>query len=230
MPAVSRTSGVPEIDDYSQCHFFAGIGGWSYALELAGWPADRPVWTGSCPCQPFSAAGKGRGEADERHLWPEMLRLVAECRPPVVFGEQVSGAAGRAWLAGVRRDLEAIGYAVGTADLRAAGVGSPHIRQRLYGVADDNEHADTRDNGPRGRRQGRNERLRCDEKNPKERSRHFHELVAMGFTEEVSSYPEARRILDGIPGRVGLLRGLGNAIVPQVAAQFVGAFLDVKGW
>ena len=43
---------------YAQCHFFAGIGGWPYALELAGWPSNRPVWTGSCPCQPFSSAGK----------------------------------------------------------------------------------------------------------------------------------------------------------------------------
>lgn len=48
-----------DLRGYTQCHFFAGIGGWSLALRLAGWPDDRPVWTGSCPCQPFSAAGKG---------------------------------------------------------------------------------------------------------------------------------------------------------------------------
>ena len=47
-----------DLTGYTQCHFFAGIGGFSYALRLAGWPDDRPVWTGSCPCQPFSAAGK----------------------------------------------------------------------------------------------------------------------------------------------------------------------------
>ena len=55
---------------YTQCHFFAGIGVWSAALRGAGWADDRPVWTGSCPCQPFSSAGKGAGFADERHLWP----------------------------------------------------------------------------------------------------------------------------------------------------------------
>jgi len=117
---------------FKQCHFFAGIGGWSYALRLANWPDDRPVWTGSCPCQPFSTAGKQRGTADERHLWPEFARLIDKCQPPVVFGEQVASAAGREWLSTVRLDLEAMGYAVGAADLCAAGVGAPHIRQRLW--------------------------------------------------------------------------------------------------
>src|SRR5689334_7710520 len=96
-----------------RAHFFAGIGGWELALQLARWPAGRRVWTGSCPCQPFSAAGKRKAHADERHLWPEFLRLIAECRPPTVFGEQVASKLGRAWLAGVRADLEALGYVVG---------------------------------------------------------------------------------------------------------------------
>ena len=120
---------------YAQCHFFAGIGGWSYALRLAGWPDYRPVWTGSCPCQPFSGAGLGLGTADERHLWPELARLIGECRPPVVFGEQVASAAGRSWLASVRADLEGMAYGVGAADLCAAGAGAPHIRQRLFWMA-----------------------------------------------------------------------------------------------
>jgi DNA (cytosine-5)-methyltransferase 1 len=82
-----------DLDGYRQCHFFAGILGWPLALKLAGWPADdAPVWTGSAPCQPFSTAGKGKGIDDERHLWPEFLRLITECRPPVIFGEQVSSA------------------------------------------------------------------------------------------------------------------------------------------
>src|SRR5690606_9334954 len=93
---------------------------------------------GSCPCQPFSSAGKRQGERDKRHLWPEFYRLIKECNPPVVFGEQVASPLGRKWLAGVRADLEALGYAVGAADLCAAGVNAPHIRQRLYWVADTN--------------------------------------------------------------------------------------------
>jgi DNA (cytosine-5)-methyltransferase 1 len=97
-----------DLRGYTQCHFFAGIGGWSLALRLAGWPDDRPVWTGSCPCQPFSAAGKGRGVDDERHLWPELRRLIGQRRPPVVLGEQVASTAGRAWLDAVRADLEGL--------------------------------------------------------------------------------------------------------------------------
>ncbi len=130
-----------DLHGYTQCHFFAGIGVWSHALRLAGWPDDRPVWTGSCPCQPFSAAGKGKGFDDDRHLWPVFHRLINECRPPVVFGEQVASKDGLGWLDTVHADLEASGYAFGAADLCAAGVGAPHIRQRLWFVGERLEHA-----------------------------------------------------------------------------------------
>ncbi|KAB2716650.1 DNA cytosine methyltransferase [Brucella intermedia] len=120
---------------YTQCHFFAGIGVWSYALRRAGWPDDRPVWTGSCPCQPFSAAGKGAGFTDERHLWPHFHWLIENCRPPIVFGEQVASKDGLGWLDLVQADLEGSGYASGAVDTCAAGFGAPHIRQRLYWVA-----------------------------------------------------------------------------------------------
>jgi len=124
-----------DLRGYDQCHFFAGIGGWPYALRLAGWPDDAEVWTGSCPCQPFSCAGQRKGDADERHLWPAFFRLIAERRPATVFGEQVSGKDGLEWLSAVRADLEGIGYAVGAADLPACSVGAPHIRRRLFWVA-----------------------------------------------------------------------------------------------
>jgi DNA (cytosine-5)-methyltransferase 1 len=119
----------------TQAHFFAGIGVWSAALRDADWPDDRPVWTGSCPCQPFSDAGRGAGTDDARHLWPEWFRLIRECRPPAIFAEQVASRAGLAWLDAVLADLEGEGYACAAADLPAAGVGAPHKRSRLFFVA-----------------------------------------------------------------------------------------------
>lgn len=148
-----------DLTGFRRCHFFGGIGGWEYALKLAGWPAEWPVWTGSCPCQPFSAAGKGKAEADERHLWPEFHRLIAECRPPIIFGEQVASRLGREWLAGVRDDLEALEYEVGAADLCAAGVGAPHRRQRLYWVAHAN--VPSQNGRPSGGKQPFRDLVRC---------------------------------------------------------------------
>jgi len=124
-----------DLRGFTQCHFFAGIGGWGLALRLARWPDDRPIWTGSCPCQPFSVAGKGAGTNDPRHLWPHFHRLIAACRPPVVMGEQVAGAAGYGWLDGVRADLARENYASRGVDIPACAVDAPHIRQRLYWVA-----------------------------------------------------------------------------------------------
>ena len=117
---------------YTQCHFFAGIGGWSLALRLAGIPDDYPIWTGSCPCQPFSSAGAGAGFDDPRHLWPSFAWLIAQCRPAVVAGEQVASKATGPWFDLVQADLEAMGYAFGLAAFPAAGIGAPHIRDRAY--------------------------------------------------------------------------------------------------
>lgn len=138
-----------DLVEFTQCHFFAGIGGWSYALGLAGWPDDRPVWTGSPPCQPFSTAGQNKGQHDDRHLSPHFANLVAAARPPILFGEQVAssavfgkvakragGGAGEppewAWIDDLSARLEAAHYAVGASDIPAAGVGAPHIRQRTF--------------------------------------------------------------------------------------------------
>jgi DNA (cytosine-5)-methyltransferase 1 len=126
-----------ELRGFTQAHFFAGIGGWSHALRLAGWPDDRCVWTGSCPCQPFSVAGKGLGADDPRHLWPHFFRLIRSARPSVVMGEQVAGAAGYGWFDGVAADLEGEGYASRAVDVPACAVDAPHIRSRLYWVASD---------------------------------------------------------------------------------------------
>ena len=126
---------TPEDIGHGQAHFFAGIGAWSHALRLAGVPDNASIWTGSAPCQPFSTAGKRKGTDDERHLWPTWYALIAKCRPAIVFGEQVASPDGRRWFDTVRSQMEALGYAVGAADMCAAGVGAPHIRQRLFWVA-----------------------------------------------------------------------------------------------
>ena len=258
-----------ELREFTQCHFFAGIGVWSRALRLAGWPDERPVWTGSCPCQPFSSAGKGAGFADERHLWPAFHHLIGECRPPIVFGEQVASKDGLAWLDLVRADLEATGYAAGAADLCAAGVGAPHIRQRLYWVADSNdarlegwgqserERSAKCAAGPGGvagglahnivqQRQdgqsevgavhdaaGRNEGSAataglCGNMRPDPTNGLWRDADWLGCRDgkwrpvEPGTFPLAH----GAPSRVGRLRAYGNAIVPQVAATFVSAWLS----
>ena len=269
-----------DLTGYTQCHFFAGIGGWSLALKLAGIDPSTRLWTGSCPCQPFSAAGKRKGTADDRHLWPVFRDLIAQCNPPVVFGEQVASADGRAWLATVRADLEALGYAVGAADLCAAGVGAPHIRQRLYFVG----LADPDDSGSQGRigmpecagqcvagegsmgggladsigsqfrgefgcgtgttkaAQGAArewERGRPDNSggssddsmaNPKRPSPpdSFWGTANWLFCRDGKwrpVEPGTSPLANGVPCRVALLRGYGNAIVPQVAATFIRAAL-----
>ena len=126
-----------ELAGFTQCHFFAGIGVWSHALRRAGWSDDRPIWTGSCPCQPFSAAGKGEGFADERHLWPAFYHLIEQCEPPIVAGEQVASGGAGVWLDLVQADLEAMGFAFGVVPVPAAGFGGAHIRDRAFWVAHD---------------------------------------------------------------------------------------------
>lgn len=141
-----------DLRGFTQCHFFAGIGVWSHSLRLAGWPDDRPVWTGSCPCQPFSAAGKGDGFTDERHLWPHFFHLISERRPQHVFGEQVAAGNANVWFDLVQADLEGMGYAFGLVPFTSAGIGAPHIRERAYWVANaDNRVSDARETLRSGR-------------------------------------------------------------------------------
>lgn len=283
-----------DLRGFAQCHFFAGIGGWPYALRLAGVAESLPVWTGSPPCQPFSQTGQRKGQDDDRHLAPAFLRLVAECRPEFVFGEQVASAtvlgpvvgtartpaedpAGWAWFDALAADLEAASYAVAAADLPAAGIGAPHIRQRLF------FGAVVLEPGGLGDRLGAGSQGRigmpggADQRAPRPASlaggladvngglardgsvqcgrQHGCEPQdgeAGGLVEgadpaganatngvwrdpdwllcrdgrwravEPGTFPLA----DGVSGRMGLLRGYGNAIVPPLAAEFVTAFME----
>jgi DNA (cytosine-5)-methyltransferase 1 len=124
-----------ELEGFNQCHFFAGIAGWSRAIELAGIASDFPIWTGSCPCQPFSSAGRRKGSSDVRNLWHIWFELIRIRKPAIVFGEQVEAAISLGWLDRVFDDLEKIGYKTWTCVLPACGVGAPHIRSRLWWAA-----------------------------------------------------------------------------------------------
>ncbi len=268
-----------DLKGYGQVHLFAGIGGWAYASRLAGIPDDESLWTGSCPCQPFSSAGQAKGLGDERHLWPAFRQLIAECKPTRIFGEQVASKDGRWWLAGVRADLEALGYAIGAADLPAAGIGAPNIRQRLWWVAHaDGGHPSTeglqrggehrqqpQDGGTSGladslgaRLEGRqveparqerataqrgggtgglgdaqsfNGKMRqqsrsCDgSQRPAGRSSPWSnfDFIPYGDGKARHVEPGTFPLAHGVPARVGKLRAYGNAIVPQVAAEFMMA-------
>ena len=204
-----------DLRGYTQCHFFAGIGGWSRALRLAGWDDDRPVWTGSCPCQPFSAAGKGKASSDERHLWPDWMALIKECNPPKVFGEQVDAAIGWGWLDAVFNDLEEEGYACGASVLPACSVGAPHRRNRLWFVADTQ--------GKPGDECETNS-VWCEQSDGPQRKpgRHCFDTLPPGSDWSLFE-PTICVKDDGVSARVGKLRAIGNAIVPQVAAEFIKA-------
>ena len=243
---------TPEDIGHGQAHFFAGIGAWSHALRLAGVPDNANIWTGSAPCQPFSTAGKRKGTDDERHLWPTWYELIAKCRPAIVFGEQVASPDGRRWLDTVRSQMETLGYAVGAADMCAAGVGAPHIRQRLFWVAVASEkrleglrvglgHADSTGvrREPRGSTQTQGEVPVRTVSDPavssgKACAGHWadHEWVPCRNPRDPNQTdfrpvePGTLPLAHGIANRVGRLRAYGNAIVPQVAAAFIKATLQ----
>lgn len=229
-----------DLAGYSHCHFFCGILGWPYAMQLAGWPATRSLWTASCPCQPFSSAGKGGGVADDRHLWPALFRLIRECRPVCVVGEQVASAIGYGWLDGISADLEAEGYAVGAVVLGAHSVGAPHIRQRLYWAASDGTpNRLVQSHGPG-----------CQPGSPTPASSRYGDSAqSAGCWSDYTLIPcrdgKIRRLEPGLlplvdgasfrladgrtregVSRTAVLRGIGNAIVPQVAAAFLAAVLE----
>lgn len=303
----SITEVKPEdLDGFTQCHFFAGIGGWPLALRLAGVPEDAPLWTGSPPCQPFSAAGKQLGQFDPRHLAPVFLDLISECHPPVLFGEQVAPAIAKSWMCDLQAHLEREDYAVGFAVLPACSVGAPHKRDRLFfgahrpahtsGVTDNKrrEHAQHRrqdETEQTGMGRGDDGLAYTNDERPQGREgmseRADQQSAGAGSVENELAYSSQRRrgeecpdtgrrvvrnseegrtagrgasggysttnphhgfwsdadwlgcrdgkfrpvepgtfpLANGIPARVGRLRGYGNAIVPQVAAEFIKVFM-----
>ena len=266
----SITEVAPEdLRGFRQWHFFAGIGGWPLALKLAGWPAYAPVCTGSPPCQPFSVAGKRGGRDDSRHLAPAFLDLIAELRPPAIFGEQVSAAIKELWLDALFVELEDEGYTCASAVLPACSVGAPHKRDRLFFGAID--LADLVSDGLERRLRGWADKEWQTIRRPAGRGGAAGDLsnaadstglagiegaaigeLPEGYGEvyacprlpdqdhgawsnadwllcrdgnfrpvESGTFPLASRV----PARVVRLRGYGNAIVPQVGAQFIRNFM-----
>lgn len=241
-----------DVESYTQAHFFAGIGGWAEAFRIAGWPSDIHTWTGSCPCQPFSVAGKRKGFDDDRHVWPAWRGLIRDVRPSIVFGEQVSGAGGIEWFTRVRDDLEALGYAVGACDIPACSVGAPHRRQRLFFVAYasgsglekragglEQTLSNAAIKGGLPGALGDTTRERCAQvgsvlTGPALWAPWADWTVAEcldGKARRIPTEPAFQPLAHGIPQRerVELLRGFGNAIVPQVAATFVGWAMEYLG-
>lgn len=204
-----------DLSGYAQCHFFTGIGGWPLAVGMANWPDDKQVWTGSCPCQPFSISGQGKGGSDERHLWPFWFHLIQQCRPSVLFGEQVIGALRFGWADLVQSDMEGTGYRVGFAGLAAASVGAYHNRERLFFVAD------TRGQDVQRLIQQREGVCQPEKKTPTKRSNY-------GLYERFRDVSDPTTIMStyGVSRPVGIVRGFGNAIVPQVAKRFIRAYMD----
>jgi DNA (cytosine-5)-methyltransferase 1 len=294
-----------DLKGFTQCHFFAGIGGWSRALQIAGWSSDRPVWTGSPPCQSFSTAGTRKGKDDERHLWPVFFNLIRECQPPTVFGEQVAAAIRFGWLDDLQIDFEKEGYAAGAFVLPSGSIGAPHKRDRLFFVADSHnerhersagvgweaqrgtEHsgsgsmADSEPEGFQGRLSRRSDQERqnlsghigrCGATDSVGNAEHDGSYGAEvgrsafetsncgkkgqdvscesegtgrseiardirfwddsttiycrdGKNRLIPTEPALFPLADGIRNRVGILRGAGNAIVPQAAAEIIKAYL-----
>lgn len=252
---------------YTQRHWCCGIGGWPLALQIAGWPIDRPIDSASLPCQPFSVAGLQKGESDERHLWPSFRQTVKILTPPVIVGEQVPAAIKLGWLDGIFDDLERENYACGAVVLPACSVGSPNIRQRLWWCAE--RVADSEGNNGRAGISGTETGVGPDgigwggssggganfwsdslyipcadgkmrrvpglwvantdvctdnggKPQPKQRTvPGANEKCRGQWQVEPSLFPLA----DGLPNRVGILRGAGNSINAYCAAEFIKAYM-----
>jgi len=242
-----------DLVQFDQIHLFAGIGVWSYALRRAEWSDDRPVLTGSCPCQPFSGAGKKEGTKDSRHLWPEMYRLIAGLpeskRPPTIFGEQVAQKAGQAWFDALQADLAQENYAAGLVVFPACSVGAPHLRQRLYWFADNVEQPkrNGRQQGAMCDNDGRKRQRPTDQPDDRNKIRHVAgDAEPTDGAGPTNGYwraadwiwcrdkkwrpvePGSAPLVDGSSARMVRLRGYGNAIVAPQAQAFIESYMETE--
>lgn len=238
------------------------------------WAGNVDLLTGGFPCQPFSAAGRRKGTEDDRHLWPEMLRVIREFNPRWIIAENVGGLitwSGGLVLEQVHTDLEAAGYEVQAFVIPAVAVGAPHRRDRVWIIA----HALGSDAlGDAGAFSGAKEKARLQERNEVgqlgkpsgvrddaanssgsrwrkgntkrsgPRKRTSPQEKRGRFTHSGGTWDEdwpaaAARLCaldDGLPGglarprgwRNAALKGAGNAIVPQVAAEIMAIIKEIE--
>lgn len=245
-----------DLKGFTQCHFFAGGGFWPIAAQAAGWPEDRQLWTGSCPCQPFSVAGKQEGNDDPRHLWPYFSRLISEVRPAHIMGEQVGSKAGYTWFDGVCDDLEKENYTCGAADIAACAVDAPHKRARLYWHGhlayhhgrDPSQGKQAVESGNRAQgalvypvgegsqrygwngdsEEGWQESFRSpfDASDSAGQSYWGSQWIECYDGKARRTKPDIRFLVNGVLGRVDHWRTAGNAIVPILAEQVIRSYIE----
>ena len=212
--------------------------------KFKGDPGSVDILSGGFPCQPFSVAGQRKGESDDRYLWPEYLRIIREIQPSYVVGENVAGLTSMEdgeTLDGILSDLEGAGYETEQFIIPACGVGAWHRRDRIWIIAYNESRGRSgspasKYGGKDGSRKQDREicsdvsdgyvshsegNIRDNENQCSGRPRKASQKRFNGNTWSVE--PGVGRVANGIPNRVDRLKGLGNAIVPQVAYEIFKA-------
>jgi DNA (cytosine-5)-methyltransferase 1 len=230
-----QTIGFAEIDSYANKILAKNFPEVTNYGDINNVPTIDNVWliTGGFPCQPFSVAGQQRGSADDRWLWPKMAEIIDRIRPTWVLAENVPGIINME-LDTVLFNLENIHYSTQAITIPAVGVDAPHRRERVWivGNANNSRYPDANgcenvaDSGCKLREEIWTE----SQKNKSQQTIHNKRCYpfmadANNPSAECGSWwtaePELGRVAHGIPNRVDRLRGLGNAIVPQVAYQLI---------
>ena len=170
--------------------------------------------TGGFPCQPFSCAGKRRGTADDRYLWPEMLRVIQEAQPDWVIGENVTNIVKMA-LDDVIADLETINYTVQPFDISADSANLPTLERHIWIIATTNSQ---RSQGSIGNALSKQSGI------SPELPRDYQRITDRW---SISS-SRVCGVGEGIPNRVDRLKSLGNAIVPHVAAEIMRGIIEIS--
>lgn len=227
-----KIKAMVEIDEFCRSVLNKHFQGVDIHTDIYNFSAEKytniDIVFGGFPCQPFSVAGNRKGEKDERYLWNEMLRVIAECKPRWVVGENVKGLI----TSGIERvvsDLKEQGYTVWTQVFSASSTGALHQRERVFivGFNESRPISDTTSNGRNGcegstgcsqtnagATQGQNE-IEC----PEGRSSVRIVLPFRDYQKQWRTLPSILRVSDGVSRKLDKrrIKALGNAVVPQQA-------------